>query len=92
MKDKNEMNADKAIGMVINEYGEIIRTNGEDIQFSAPIFTPPQENVKPQTQDDISISFRTVREPEGKNKSDKVVSGVSNVELDNLKKELGIER
>ena len=85
---KKEVMADEVIGAVINEYGKIVRAGGEEIQFSAPIFTPPQENATAPQTEDVSVSFRVVSEP--KKSAEKEVSGISKLELEKIKEEMGL--
>ena len=93
MKERVELAADEKIGYIINEYGEIIRAGGEDIQFQAPIFEPNEEVgelpvFSAPEKEDVSVSFRVVKEA-GREKS---VEGVSSIDLARLREQLETER
>ena len=91
MGKEKDLNADEIIGVIINECGEIIRNpENEEIQFSAPIFTPPQENtIDAPEVEDVSVSFRTVRDTKKSNKTTgSQIAGVSRLELEQLKEEM----
>ena len=79
-KKEEELKADELIGSIINEFGEITLTEDgrNEIVFSAPIFTPPQDADE---QEDISVSFREVNTTTGEKK----VGVVSKLELEKLK-------
>ena len=84
---EREIFADENIGAVINEYGEIIRNGGEEIQFSVPIFTPPVEEKK----EDVEVSFRVMNEPyKTPVSAQKSVSSVSKLELEKMREEFGM--
>ena len=85
---EREIFADENIGAVINEYGEIIRNGGEEIQFSVPIFTPPAEEKR---QDEVEVSFRVMNEfQNAPTSTQKSVSSVSKLELEKMREEFGM--
>lgn len=91
MGKEKDLKADEIIGVVINECGEIIRNpESEEIQFSAPIFTPPQENTVDTPQvEEVSVSFRTISDTKKSNKTTGTqIAGVSRLELEQLKEEM----
>lgn len=91
MKDKN---ADEMIGTVINEYGEIVRGGGstevDNIQFSAPIFTPPEENTPvSKARESVEVDV-VIRDPSAEKSKNKKVSQISNLDIEKMKSEFGL--